>query len=105
MTVLALAIARRRYSPDIAGMLLKPPYSSPPQGSHRPIVLPAGATQSWFIAKVAIALSPILTFWTAGVIGWFLRRTLWQRSEAAPQSGRHPRDELAEARRSAQSPQ
>jgi hypothetical protein len=48
---------------------------------------------------------PILTFWTAEVMGWFLRRTLWQCSEAAPQSGGHPRDELAEARRSAQSPQ
>jgi hypothetical protein len=27
--------------------------------------------------KVAVALSPILTFWAVGVIDWFLRRTLW----------------------------
>jgi hypothetical protein len=38
--------------------------------------LPDGATQSWFIVKVAVALSPILTFRAAGVIGWFLRRRL-----------------------------
>jgi hypothetical protein len=43
---------------------------------------------------------PILTFWAAGVIGWLLRRTLWRRSGAAPQSEGHPRDQLAEARRS-----
>jgi hypothetical protein len=33
----------------------------------------AGTTQSWFTVKVAVALSPMLTFWAAGVIGWFLR--------------------------------
>src|SRR5260370_3867553 len=48
--------------------------------------LPAQETQSWFIVKVAVALSPILTFWAAGVIGWFLRRTLWARLEVPPPS-------------------
>jgi hypothetical protein len=66
--------------------------------------LPAQETQSWFLAKVIVALSPILTLWAAGVIGWFLRRTLWRRSEVAPQSGGHPRDERAEVRRSSLSP-
>jgi len=46
--------------------------------------LPAGATQSWFVVKVAVALSPILTFWAVGVIDWFLRRTLWPRSDVEP---------------------
>jgi hypothetical protein len=49
--------------------------------------LPAEATQSWFVAKVAVALSPILTFWAVGVIDWFLRRTLWPRPEAGPSLG------------------
>lgn len=65
--------------------------------------LPAGATQSWFVVKVAVALSPILIFWAADGIGWFLRCTLW-RSEVAAQSGEHPHDELAETRRSSRSP-
>ncbi len=52
--------------------------------------IPAGATQSWFFVKVAVALCPILTFWGAGVIGWFLRCTLWRRSGVAPQSGGEP---------------
>ena len=52
--------------------------------------LPAGATQSWFVVKVAVALSPILTFWAVGVIDWFLRRTLWPRSDVEPQSGSEP---------------
>ena len=42
--------------------------------------LAAGPTQSWFVVKVAVALSPILTLWAAGVIGWVRRRTLWRRS-------------------------
>jgi hypothetical protein len=52
--------------------------------------LPAGVTQSWFVVKVAVALSPILTFWAVGVIDWFLRRTLWPRSDVEPQSGGEP---------------
>jgi hypothetical protein len=40
--------------------------------------------------KVAVALSPILTFWAVGVIDWFLRRTLWPRSDVEPQSGGEP---------------
>ena len=66
--------------------------------------LAAEATESWFVAKVIVALSPVLTLWAAGVIGWVLRRTLWRRSGVGPQSGGHPRDELAEARRSSHSP-
>jgi hypothetical protein len=50
--------------------------------------LPAEVTQSWFVVKVGVALSPMLTFWAAGVIGWFLRRTLWRRLEVEPLSGR-----------------
>ena len=49
--------------------------------------LPAGSTQSWFILKVTVALSPVLTFWAAGVIGWVRPRTLWRRAEVAPQPG------------------
>jgi len=63
-----------------------------------------GPAQSWFVVKVAVALSPILTFWGAGVIGWLLRRMLWRRSGVAPQSGGHRRDDLAEARRASHSP-
>jgi hypothetical protein len=67
--------------------------------------LAAEATESWFVAKVIVALSPVLTLWAAGVIGWVLRRTLWRRSGVGPQSGGHPLDdELAEARRSSHSP-
>ena len=57
-----------------------------------------------FIAKVAVAVSPILTFWAAGLIGWFRRRTLWRRSQVASQPVGHPRDKLAEARRSSRNP-
>jgi hypothetical protein len=49
--------------------------------------LAAEATQSWFVVKVAVALTPMLTFWIADGIGWFLRRTLWRRSEVERQSG------------------
>ena len=38
--------------------------------------LPAETTQSWFFVNAAVALSPILTFWIADIIAWFLRRTL-----------------------------
>ena len=41
--------------------------------------LSAGVTQSWFVAKAAVALVPIVIFGAADVIGWFLRRTLWRR--------------------------
>jgi hypothetical protein len=34
-------------------------------------------TQFWFVVA-AVALTPMLTFWIAGVIGWFLRHTLWR---------------------------
>ena len=40
--------------------------------------------------KVAVTLSPILTFWAVEVIDWFLRRTLWPRSDVEPQSGGEP---------------
>jgi hypothetical protein len=65
--------------------------------------LAAGATQSWFVVKATVALSPMLTFWAADVIGWFLRRPLWRRSGVAPRSGGRPRDELAEARQASHS--
>jgi hypothetical protein len=45
--------------------------------------LPAETTQSWFFVKAAVALSPIFTFWIADTIGWFLRRTIWQRAEGS----------------------
>jgi hypothetical protein len=46
-------------------------------------------TQFWFVVA-AVALTPMLTFWIAGLIGWFLRHTLWRRSGVEPQSGREP---------------
>ena len=36
-------------------------------------------TQSWFVAKAAIALSPIIGFGTVDLIRWLLRRAGWQR--------------------------
>jgi hypothetical protein len=42
----------------------------------------------WFAVKIAVALSPILVFSTADVIEWFLRRTIWRRTEVAPNPGR-----------------
>jgi len=52
-------------------------------------------TQSWFVAKVAVAFSPALTLCAADVIGRFLRAARWPRSEA--QSGGNPHGKLAEA--------
>jgi hypothetical protein len=46
--------------------------------------LPAEGTQSWFIAKAALALIPMLTFGALDVIGWFLRGVRWLRSEVVP---------------------
>jgi hypothetical protein len=46
----------------------------------------AKATQSWFLAKVAVALSPVVILTTADVIGW-LMRTLRRHTAKAPQSG------------------
>jgi hypothetical protein len=43
-------------------------------------------TQSWFVAKAAIALSPIIGFGTADLIRWLLRRAGWQRTATKPQS-------------------
>jgi hypothetical protein len=58
--------------------------------------LPVEVTQSWFVVKAVVALSPMLTFWAAGVIGWFLRRMCWRRLEVKHQSGRDTaRDEHA----------
>jgi hypothetical protein len=55
---------------------------------------PADATGSWFVVKIVVALSPVLAFGTADVIGWFLCRTL----RVAHQSeGERPRDEPAGA--------
>ena len=43
--------------------------------------LSAGVTQSWFVAKAAVVLVPIVIFGAADVIGWFLRRTIWAETE------------------------
>ena len=56
--------------------------------------LSAGVTQSWFVAKAAVALVPIVIFGAADVTGWFLRRTIWRRKTMAPRSER-ARDERA----------
>jgi hypothetical protein len=45
----------------------------------------AEATQSWFVAKVAVALSPVVILTSADVIGW-LMRTLRRHTAKAPQS-------------------
>jgi hypothetical protein len=55
--------------------------------------LPAETTQSWFFVKAAVALSPILIFWIADIIAWFLRRTLWRRPAGDPQTEREPAHE------------
>jgi hypothetical protein len=50
-------------------------------------------TQFWFVAA-AVALTPMLIFWIAGVIGWFLRHTLWRHPGVTRQPEREPaRDE------------
>jgi hypothetical protein len=41
------------------------------------------ATQSWFVAKVAVALSPVVILTTADVIGW-LTRTLRRHTAKVP---------------------
>jgi len=46
-------------------------------------------TQFWFVVA-GVALTPMLTFLIADGIGWFLRRTLWQRPEVPPKSRREP---------------
>ena len=45
----------------------------------------AEATQSWFVAKVAVALSPVVILTTADVISW-LMRMLRRHTAKAPQS-------------------
>jgi hypothetical protein len=52
--------------------------------------LPADATGSWFVLKIAVAFSPVLAFAIVDVFGWFLRRKLSRRTEVAPPSGRWP---------------
>jgi hypothetical protein len=37
--------------------------------------------------KVAVALSPILVFGIADIIGWLLRRTIWRHPEVEPRPG------------------
>ena len=46
-------------------------------------------TQSWFVAKAAIALGPIIGFGTVDLIRWLLRRTGWQR-KGRQQTGGDP---------------
>jgi hypothetical protein len=55
--------------------------------------LPAEVSQSWFMVKAAVAVSPMLTFWIADIIGWLLRRTIWRRPEGKPQIGCEPAHE------------
>jgi hypothetical protein len=43
-------------------------------------------TQSWFVAKAAVALVPVVTFGAADVIRWLLRRTIRRRTTTAPRS-------------------
>jgi hypothetical protein len=43
-------------------------------------------TQSWFVAKAAIALGPIIGFGTADLIRWLRRRAGLQRTATAPRS-------------------
>ena len=58
-------------------------------------------TQFWFVVA-GVALTPMLTFWIADGIGWFLRCTLRQRPEIASQSeGEQARDEPEREARSA----
>ena len=45
----------------------------------------AEATQSWFVAKAAVALSPVVILTTADVIGW-LMRTLRRHTAKTSQS-------------------
>jgi hypothetical protein len=66
--------------------------------------LPAGATQSGFIVKAVVALSPMLTLWAAGVIDWFLRGVRLLRSEVAPPSEQPVCDKLAEVLRPSRDP-
>jgi hypothetical protein len=54
------------------------------------------ATQSLFLVKAGVALTPMLMFCAADAIGWFLRRTLRPHSERATQSGGDARDKLME---------
>jgi len=56
-------------------------------------MLSLSETQFWFVAA-GVALTPMFIFGIADGIGWFLRRTLWQRPEIASQSkGKQARDE------------
>ena len=43
--------------------------------------LSAEVTQSWFVAKAAVRLVPVVTLGAADVIGWFVRRTHWRRKK------------------------
>jgi len=46
-------------------------------------------TQSWFVAKAAIALSPIIGFGTVDLIRWLLLRAGWRR-KGGQQTGADP---------------
>lgn len=45
--------------------------------------IPAVGAQSWFAAKAAIALGPVITMGAADLIRWFLRRMVCRRKEMA----------------------
>jgi hypothetical protein len=61
--------------------------------------------QFWFVVA-AVALTPMLTFWIADVIGWFFRRTLWRRPEvkSQPDVSRHLERRSAPQRRKGDAP-
>jgi hypothetical protein len=59
---------------------------------------PPDATQSWFVVKAAVELSPIFVFLTADAIASFLRSTLWRCAEVVHRSeSEPPQDEPAGA--------
>ena len=68
------------------GLLTVTFYSVREQRENTPMdSVSAEATQSWFVAKVAVALIPVVILTTADVIGW-LMRTLRRHTARAPQS-------------------
>ena len=73
---------RRRWD----GLLTVSFYSACEQIENAPMdSVSAEATQSWFVAKVAVALIPVVILTTADVIGW-LMRMLRRHTAKAPQS-------------------
>ena len=71
------------------GLLTMTAYHAAVYGSRTEMHgLSAEGVQSRFVAKVAVALVPIVTFGVADLIRWLLRRTLWRGTALAPRSER-----------------